>query len=184
MKRLKLASLFPLTMLILAACCTLFLAGCTGTAPFVPEGTGSDDAWRTVELQDVQTGEKFSVASLSGKPIILYTFTVSCPICTLQQKEITALKKSLGESVVVIGLDIDPKEEVDVLKSHIQKNGFSGYYVLSPPEMTGSLMDHFGPVVVNPASAPVMVICHEGSARLLATGIKSSSSLSSSLAVC
>lgn len=177
--------LFPVAVLILAACGMMILAGCTGTAPASPAGSVSDDAWKTMELTDVQTGERFSVSSLSGVPVVLYTFTVSCPICTLQQKEIMALKTSLGSSVAVIGLDIDPNEEPGILKSHIQRNGFSGYYALSPPAMTQALVDRFGPVVVTPASAPVMVICPGGNARLLETGIKTSSQLSSSVrAVC
>jgi len=163
----------------------LFLAGCMGTAPHVSGEVGSGDAWKTMELRDVQTGEAFSVTSLSGTPVILYTFTISCPICTLQQKEISAIKRELGDSIAVIGLDIDPREDEKALMNHIMRNGFSGYYVISPPGMTQSLMDRFGPLVVTPASAPVMVICPSGNARLLDTGIKTSSQISASLkAVC
>lgn len=175
-----LSSLF----LVLAAICMLLVAGCTDTAPAL-SGNIRDDAWKTIELEDVQTGERFSVGSFAGTPVILYTFTVSCPICTRQQQEMTALKKSLGDDVVLIGIDIDPNEEKATLISHIEKNGFAGYYALSPDEMTASLVDRFGPVVVTPASAPVMVICQNGDAHLLDTGIKSTSSLASSLkAVC
>lgn len=177
--------LIPLTILILATFGMFFVAGCTGTAPPAPGESGSGETWKTMELRDVQTGEAFSVASLSGTPVILYTFTVSCPICTLQQKEISAIKRELGDSIAVIGLDIDPKEEEETLKNHIRRNGFSGYYVISPPEMTQTLMERFGPQVVTPASAPVMVVCPAGNARLLETGIKTSSRISASLkAVC
>jgi len=166
--------------------CMLFAAGCTENAPALALAENNPgEAWKTVGLQDVRTGERFSIGSLSGTPVILYTFTVSCPICTRQQQEMTALKKSLGDDVVLIGIDIDPREEKATLISHIQKNGFAGYYALSPDEMTASLVDRFGPVVVTPASAPVMVVCQNGDARLLDTGIKSASSLASSLkAVC
>lgn len=177
---------FPLSPLFLgiAAICMLLAAGCTDTAPAL-SGTLGEDAWKTIDLQDVQTGERFSVGSFPGTPVILYTFTVSCPICTRQQQEMTALKRSLGDGVVLIGIDIDPMEEAETLVAHIRANGFAGYYVLSPDEMTASLVDRFGPVVVTPASAPVMVVCPSGDARLLDTGIKSASSLASSLkAVC
>lgn len=179
-KHFPLSSLF----LVLAAICMLLAAGCTDTAPAL-SGTIREDAWKTIELKDVRTGERFSVGSFQGTPVILYTFTVSCPICTRQQQEITALKNALGDGVVVIGVDVDPREEAETLVSHIQKNGFAGYYALSPDEMTASLVDRFGPVVVTPALAPVMVVCPSGDARMLDTGIKSASSLASSLqAVC
>lgn len=184
MERLNRTCFVPLTLLVLAATFMLMVAGCTSTAPALP-GTSRADAWKAVELQDVRTGERFSIESLQGSPVILYTFTVSCPICTRQQQEITALKKELGDAVVVIGLDIDPREEEATLVSHIQKNGFAGYYARSPDEMTAGLVERFGPVMVTPAAAPVIVICPGGDARLLDTGIKPASSLASSLrAVC
>lgn len=172
--------LYTFIILFLTGTCMLLVAGCTDTAPALA-GNGPGEAWKTIELQDVRTGERFSVASFLGTPVVLYAFTVSCPICTRQQQEITALKKSIGEGVVVIGIDVDPREEKATLIAHIEKNGFQGYYALSPDEMTASLVDRFGPVVVTPASAPVMVICPGGNARLLDTGIKSASSLASSL---
>ncbi|HNS82830.1 MAG TPA: TlpA disulfide reductase family protein [Methanolinea sp.] len=185
MNVLKFSPVLPPAGLVLATCCIIFSAGCMGTTGPVNGGTMTGETWRTIELRDVQTGETFSVASLSGKPVILYTFTVSCPICTLQQKEISAFKKEHGEDVAVIGIDIDPKEEEAVLKSHIEKNGFLGYYTLSPPGMAGSLTERFGPVVVTPASAPVILVCPGGDARLLGTGIKTSAQLSSLIrAVC
>jgi len=51
--------------------------------------------------------------------------------------------------------------------------------------MTQSLVDRCGPLVVTPASAPVMVICPEGNAMLLETRTKTSAQLSSLIrAVC
>jgi len=171
-------------LLVLAACSMLLLAGCTGTA-HPPANPEPDDAWRDVALTDVTTGETFSLSSFAGRPVILFTFTVSCPICTRQQKEISALERSANGSIAVIGLDIDPNEEPGVLLSHIQKNGFSGHYAISPPGMTRALVDRFGPAVVTPSSAPVVVVCPGGNTQILEAGIKSSFRLSSSLsAVC
>jgi cytochrome oxidase Cu insertion factor (SCO1/SenC/PrrC family) len=162
----------------------LLFAGCTGTAR-PPQNPAPVDAWRDVALTDVTTGETFSLSSFSGRPVVLFTFTVSCPICTQQQKEISALERNSNGSIAVVGLDIDPNEEPGILQSHIQKNGFSGHYAISPPEMTRALVDRFGPAVVTPSSAPVMVICPNGNADILDAGIKPSSLLSSSIsAVC
>jgi len=51
--------------LILATCWMLFLAGCIGTAPYQAGEVGSGDAWKTMQLRDMQTAEAFSVASFS-----------------------------------------------------------------------------------------------------------------------
>lgn len=173
-------------VLAILACCTAILAGCTGTVPATSSEAGNpEEEWRFAELQDITTGETFSVNSFSGMPVILYTFTVTCPICTRQQMEITALKKALGDGVVIIGLDIDPKEEAATLENHIRSHGFLGYYAIPPREMLPSLVDRFGTVVATPAYAPVIVICPGGDARLLDQGIKTSSALASTLqAVC
>lgn len=155
-------------VLVVAA---IFASGCT--APVEPAPSASTgEAWRTIPFKDVRTGETLTIDGFSGRPVILYAFTVSCPICTRQQKEITALKSALGDQVEVIGLDIDPGEDSETLKAHIAQNEFKGYYSLSPIEMTQSLLDEFGPVVITPASAPVIAICPDGTARILDTGIK------------
>ncbi len=154
----------------------VFISGCTAQ---VEQGASSStrEAWRSIPFQDIRTGETLTIGGFSGRPVILYAFTVSCPVCTRQQKEITALKTALGDNVEVIGLDIDPGEDAETLKAHIAQNEFKGYYALSPIEMTQSLLDEFGPVVITPASAPVIAICPDGTARILDTGIKPSNIL-------
>lgn len=154
----------------------VIIAGCT-TQGGQPPSVSAEESWKSIPFRDVRTGETLTIGGFSGRPVILYAFTVSCPICTSQQKEITALKSALGDQVEVVGLDIDPREDAETLKAHIARNEFAGYYALSPIEMTQSLLDEFGPVVITPASAPVIALCPDGTARLLDTGIKSAESL-------
>ncbi len=161
--------------LFIIAACTLFVAGCTQVAS--PAPAAGDDAWKSIPLQDVTTGENLTVARFAGTPVIIHAFTVSCPICTRQQGEITRLKASMGNDLAVIGLDIDPGEDPAALLDHVERNGFQGYYVHAPPELTRALVERFGPAVITPASAPVIVICPGGASGILPQGIKSAESL-------
>lgn len=163
----------------------LLLAGCLSVAPGageaapVPRGEGEE--WKTFPLKDVRTGEVISVDAFAGKTVVIHTFTVACPICTLQQREISAVKGALGDGIVVVGLDIDPAEEPAVLADHARRNGFHGYYAIAPPRVTRSLVDRFGPAVVAPATAPVILVCPSGEATILENGIKSAARLSDAI---
>lgn len=167
-------------LLVLLLTGALF-SGCLSSQAQVSPGPLTGDEWKTVLLRDVNTGKVFSVDSIANTPVILFTFTVACPICTRQQQEITRLMGEWGDTITVVGVDIDPNEDERILMDHVRRNGFLGYYVLSTPEMTQSLLDRFGPRVVTPASAPVIVICPGGKSRLLDPGIKSAAFLSASL---
>lgn len=156
-------------------------SGCLSSQAQNSPGQLTGDGWKTVLLRDVNTGKVFSVDSIANTPVVLFTFTVACPICTRQQQEITRLIAERGDTITVVGVDIDPNEDERVLRDHVRRNGFLGYYVLSTPKMTQSLLDRFGPRVVTPASAPVIVLCPGGKSRLLDPGIKSAAFLSASL---
>ncbi|MDD1715558.1 MAG: redoxin domain-containing protein, partial [Methanolinea sp.] len=104
---------------------TVIVSGCTTPVQQGPSPATGED-WRSIPFQDVRTGETLTIGGFSGRPVILYAFTVSCPICTRQQKEITALKTTLGDQVEIVGLDIDPGENAETLKDHIAQNRFSG----------------------------------------------------------
>lgn len=166
------------TLSILLALVLAF-SGCTTTSgPAVPvEASSSANVWRTYDLEDVNTKAVFNVSSLSDKPVLLYAFTISCPVCTRQQQEIAQLRNDAGDSFYAVGLDIDPNEDAASLRAHIQKNGFYGYYALSPLEMTQSLLDEFGIEVITPASAPMILVLPDGTVRKLPPNIKSAESL-------
>jgi cytochrome oxidase Cu insertion factor (SCO1/SenC/PrrC family) len=170
------AGIFTLSFLLALA---LAFCGCTTTnvQPVSVEAPSSALVWRTYDLEDVNTQATFNISNLSGKPVLLYAFTISCPICTRQQQEIALLRKDAGDSFYAVGLDIDPNEDAASLREHIQKNGFYGYYALSPLEMTQSLLDEFGIEVITPASAPMILILPDGTVRKLPPNIKSAAYL-------
>ena len=126
-----------------------------------------DTFWMNTELNDISTGETFKISDFEGKPVLLESFAVWCPTCTKQQKELKKLHEEVGDSVVSIALDTDPNEDEKKILNHIQENGFNWYYAVSPIEMTQSLISEFGNGIISAPSAPMILICEDGSYRKL-----------------
>jgi len=161
---------------VLLCCIGLsFFAGCTGvekingpspqqdqrvTGQENSENTGL--SWMTYSITDAVTGKKTSVAELAeeGRPIIIHTFAVWCPACSIQLKETAKIVLSSPDTYHVLGIDLDPRENTDMVKKHIEKNQFVGMYVAAPPEMTRSMINAFGTQIVQ--SLPqTIVICNK-----------------------
>jgi len=154
----------------------IFLAssGCT-TVNHLDKGTG--DTWQTTVLTDVRSGATFSISDVKDKPVLIQTFTITCPICMQQQAEISKLNASGEVPFVMIGLDIDPNGDADSLRAYTIRNDYYGLYARSPPENTRALVNQFGMLVLSPAQAPLILVCPDGTARILSPGVKSSGEL-------
>jgi cytochrome oxidase Cu insertion factor (SCO1/SenC/PrrC family) len=169
-------------LLILSAVALIVVAGCgqvnEGSADIdIPEGAG----WRDVPITDVVTGEIFTINSFEGKPVLIESFAVWCPTCLKQQQKIQDLIELEGDSIEHVSLDTDPNEDSDKVKGHVERHGFTWPFVVSPKELTQSLIDEFGIGVVNAPSSPVVVVCPDQSAHLLKTGVKSAQELKDSV---
>jgi cytochrome oxidase Cu insertion factor (SCO1/SenC/PrrC family) len=159
-------------------------SGCTSTVPVIPgtqaeesQTTSQGEGWQDYILTDVVTGTPFTVSEFRGEPVVVFAFTLSCPICTRQQQEILRLSRMPGVSFQAVGLDIDPNENAAALKASVDTNGYYGHYALSPVENTQILLDKFGVQVITPASAPVILVTPDGTAQMLPAGIKSAEEL-------
>jgi thiol-disulfide isomerase/thioredoxin len=140
------------------------------------------DAWQSIPFTDVKTGNSQTLEDLSKKPVIIQAFTVTCPICTRQQEEINRLQEEQGvEPFTFVALDIDPSERDDAIRAHVERNGFRGIYAASPPDLTRALYDEFGPDIITPSSAPVILLCPGGQKTKLPAGIKSATFLKEAL---
>lgn len=129
--------------------------------------------WRNVTLQDVGTGEDFTVSGLE-KPVLVESFAVWCPTCTRQQQEIKQLKQDIN--VTSVSLDVDPNEDSEKVRNHIRRNNFTWRYAVAPTGLTQKLVDRYGPSMANPPSTPVVLAC-EDETRKLENGVKTASEL-------
>lgn len=185
------------------------LAGCTGsstpetvtdtqapgpTGQSVTEGSeesvpstqanADSEAWRSITLTDVDSGETFTVDEFAGQPVLLESFAVWCPVCTTQQKHIATLHEQRSD-VVTISLNTDPNENAERVKAHKDSHGFDWRYAVSPPAMTESLLDTFGIIITNAPAAPVVRICPDGTASLVSGGgAKSAEKLAAAIDAC
>jgi thiol-disulfide isomerase/thioredoxin len=157
------------------------MAGCVGNS-----GPREEDGvlWRDIVLTDVSTGTDFSLSSFGDRPVLVQTFTITCPVCMRQQEEVTRLHESGKIPFVMVGLDIDPNGNPASLRSYTDRQGYYGLYARSPPELTRMLAERFGITVLSPAQAPLILICPDGNATLLPSGIKTVDDLERALSGC
>lgn len=133
----------------------------------------ANSTWQQVELEDVNSGQSFTVAELD-KPVLIETFAVWCTTCTRQQQEIKKLHEQSG--VTSVSLNVDVNEDGEKIRQHTQRQGFDWRYAVSPPELTRSLVEQYGNSIRHPPSAPVVLVC-ENSTRRLPNGVKPVSKL-------
>ncbi|MDD1706146.1 MAG: redoxin family protein [Methanoregulaceae archaeon] len=152
---------------------SLIIAGCAS----ISRPVDTSDQWQTALLTDVRSGKTFSIADLKGQPVLIQTFTITCPVCMQQQAEISKLHATGEVGFVMVGLDIDPNSDAASLHAYTKSNDYYGLYASSPPELTRSLASQFGMLVLSPAQAPLILVCPDGSAVILRPGVKTSGEL-------
>jgi len=104
-------------------------------------------AWIKAPMTDVVTGEQFSIQNLAaeGKPVIISSFAVWCPGCSMQLLEATKLITANPDDYEFVAIDVDPNENAAKVKNHMQKNNFKGYFTAAPLDVTRSLVAAYGP---------------------------------------
>jgi thiol-disulfide isomerase/thioredoxin len=154
-----------------------------GAAGDMDEEPIAAPAWYSARLVDVASGEEFSLSDFSGKVIVVETMAIWCSNCLQQQRNVGELKDMLGEreEVVFVVLDIDPNEDAAQLKSYVEQHGFGGFYAVAPAEVSAELGELYGGQVLNPTSAPMLIVDAHGEAHLLPFGVKSAGELQEAL---
>lgn len=127
-------------------------------------GTGGDDAadWRSVELRRVRGEETFTIGDLDG-PVVVESFAVWCPTCERQANELAG-----AEAPTRIGLNTDPNEDADRVREYAANHDFGWRFAVAPASLTAALIDEFGSVVANAPSTPLLFVCDDGTAELVA----------------
>lgn len=110
------------------------------------EPTDTGLAWTKMPMTDVLTGEQFSIDQLSklGKPVMIHSFAVWCPACSMQLRETERLLSADPDAFTIVGIDLDPNENQDMVKRHVEKNKFAGRFATAPKELTRGLVGTFG----------------------------------------
>jgi hypothetical protein len=84
----------------------------------------------------------------------------------------------MTDDVVVVALDIDANEDADAVLEHIERNGFKGYFAVSPTELTQTLVAEYGTFIVSPPLSPkVLVNASQTEATALDRGVKTAEEL-------
>jgi thiol-disulfide isomerase/thioredoxin len=133
--------------------------------------------WFSVPLMDVNTGSQFSISDFKGKVVLLEAMAVWCSNCKSQQGEVLKLKQDLGDKVVYVGVDIDPNEDMDKLKTFTKANNFDWVYSVAPTELSSELAALYGNQFLNPPSTPMLIVDSKGAVHPLPFGIKSAEQL-------
>lgn len=156
-------------VILLAVAATAFQFSREGPS----SGNVTESSWQEIQLEDVRTGESYTVAELE-KPVLVETFAVWCPTCTRQQQAVKEFEKD--SEVTSVSLDVDPNEDAQKIRDHVERHGFEWRYSVAPPEMSKELSENYGNVMLNPPSAPMVLVCEKGT-RKLPTGVKPPSKL-------
>jgi thiol-disulfide isomerase/thioredoxin len=184
-------------LLTLAGTVTAALAGCVGggddegadngddgemgedggTDGGNPDSSGTGDSgsmarpsWQTATLEDVTTGETFSLAEFD-RPVVLHTFATWCPKCRSQQESIDAFLADAGDSAVAVDLTIDENDDPETLREHAESNGFDWRFGVSPSSVTSAMIDEFGREVASAPQSPVIIVCPGGESHAIDKGV-------------
>lgn len=135
--------------------------------------------WFTIPLTDVNTGETFTIADFKGEVVLVETMAIWCSNCFKQQGQVKALHELVGGApdFISLGIDIDPNENAEALKTYTDNNGFDWLYTVASREVAREIGGLYGDQFLNPPSTPMLIIDRHGVAHPLPFGIKSADSL-------
>lgn len=161
----------------------LLCTGCLASEePVVPQVANSETAspelaWITTSMTNVATGERFTIKDLTelGKPVIIHSFAIWCPGCSMQLLESTKLQTAYPDSYTVVALDVDPNDNLDKVKRHQESNKFKGIFTATPTDATRSLINAYGPGFIQ--SIPQTIIICGKTATYLEDGVFSADTL-------
>ncbi|HEX8681177.1 MAG TPA: hypothetical protein VF707_02615 [Ardenticatenaceae bacterium] len=131
------------------------------------------------ELVDVNSGESFRVADLTGAGnyVLLEMMAVWCTNCRQQQEQVKAYEATGPANVVSVALDIDLNESQELLREHATRNGFDWHYAIATQEVARQIGADFGQQFLTPPSVPMLLIRPDNSVVAFPFGIKSADEL-------
>ncbi len=123
---------------------------------------------------EVTSGRQLTAADFDGKVVLVETMAIWCTTCRAQQREVRALHEGLGprDDLVSLVLDVDPNENAEALRDYVAQQGFVGLYAVAPADVAAALAAEYGPLLLNPPSAPMLIVDRAGAVQLLPFGVK------------
>ncbi len=131
-------------------------------------GNANTTSWRTVQLTDVLTGKQFKLSDFSGKPVLVELMAIWCPLCSQEQAQLQIVRQKLGDKVIIVSVDIDPKETPQALANYATSHGRIWLWSKDP----GVFLNAFQ---LSPPETPVLVIAPDGTFKLFSGSITYSS---------
>lgn len=84
---------------------------------------------------------------------------------------------------VLVALDIDENEDPALVRDTWKQRGLTEPVAISPAALTEALIQEYGPEIVTPPQAPIVLIsADQTSARLLPSGLKDADELRAEIA--
>ena len=134
-----------------------------------PTPVAFDDALLAIELQDVRSGETFTLGELAADaPVIVETMAIWCTNCRQQMHQVTAAHELADFHSVSI--DVEPAEIAEDLVAYAEREGFDWPFVLADAALATALRDRFGTEVLFPPGMPKLLVRTDGSVELLPLG--------------
>lgn len=171
--------LLLLIMIALTACSSPAAPTAVPTvAPIsAPIAASNAPDWVSIPFTDARTNQPITLANFAGKTVYIEAMAVWCTNCLAQQTQVIQARKSFGDDVVFISLDVDPSEDIPKIAKYATDKGFDWTFTQASKELTAKLIDQFGRTITNPSSVPIFIISPNGKVSELFNGIHSADDL-------
>ena len=144
----------------------------------------NDTKWMRMEMENVISNETFTIESLKGQKVIVELYSEQCYPCGEQKVKLQEFIEENNNSFKHISLNVDPiSKKKDVIKL-IDLHQYDWPFVLSSKELRVSIIKKFSSKAVRYDLAPLLLVCEDLSAHLLAGGIKGKHQLNIALKKC
>jgi hypothetical protein len=135
----------------------------TPNASTSPSTARDLEAWQSVALRDVRSGETFTIGDLAGSLVVIEPMAIWCSNCLRQQEAASrALAELNSDRITYVSLDIDPSEAEADLARYADEHGFDWRFAVAPRELSRALAESFGDQVLSPPSTPRIVVTPDG----------------------
>jgi cytochrome oxidase Cu insertion factor (SCO1/SenC/PrrC family) len=135
-----------------------------------------------ISLMDVNSGKSIPLSNYAGKVVLISLFSTSCTDCLQQQKNLESLNMENHNGLVVVTLDIDPKDNAAALNNFAKQNNYHWVFADSTDTINQGLNKLYNSQSINPSALQTLVIDRMGDVHALPNGLKSASELSQALA--